>query len=69
MAVTFWHGENVYFVCYENQNAKLDAQGEVTYFELENSYNYARQANADGSVILTGGLRDGTRTVTEGLVV
>ena len=63
----YWHGAHMFIVGYKNQNAVVDAKGAATYFELGNSYNYAHRANADGSVILSGGLRSGTRTATEGL--
>lgn len=62
MNALYWHGEDVYLVGYDNQNAKFDAQGEVTLFELSNLHNYAKAATPDGSVFLTGGLRDGSRT-------
>ena len=46
---------------------KIDPKGEVEYFELSHGYNYARAASADGSVVWTGGLRDGARTKIPGL--
>jgi hypothetical protein len=54
-------------VGYPNQNARISPEGEVTYFELSNSYNYGLGAQADGSVVLSGGLRDGARTTLPGL--
>lgn len=58
----FFHGGHVYVVGYENQNARIDAQGEAGYFELGNGYNYGMAASSDHAVFLTGGLRDGSRT-------
>lgn len=60
--IAFWNGDKVFVVGYENQNATIDAKGEVAYFELANSYNYARSCDATGAALLTGGLRRGART-------
>ena len=65
----YWSGDKVFVVSYENQNALIDAQGEVTYFELGNSYNYAMGCMADGSALLTGGLRDASRTTLPDLKI
>ena len=60
--IGFWSRNHIYVIGYKNQNARIDTKGAVTYFELANSYNYARRCNADGAVVLTGGLRSGSRT-------
>jgi hypothetical protein len=65
--VVFFHGGHAYVVGYQNQNAKIDAKGEAAYFELGNSYNYGIGASADHGVLLTGGLRDGSRTTLAAL--
>ncbi len=57
----------VYAVTYDNANAKIDAEGGLELFLLENSYNYARGGLEDGSVIVTGGLRKGTRLVLDSM--
>lgn len=58
----FWDKGDVCVIGYSNQNARIDAKGEIAYFELGNSYNYGHAVSADGSTILSGGLRDGCRT-------
>ncbi len=62
-----WHGDTVHVVTYDNKCVKIDAKGEATFFELGNSYNYAKAASADGSVLLSGGLRNGSRTAAASL--
>ena len=61
---TVWRGADAFVIGYDNQNAKITADGTVTYFELGNSYNYGWSPSPDGGVILSGGLRSGTRTPT-----
>nr|MDJ0975149.1 hypothetical protein [Planctomycetota bacterium] len=61
-----WSGEAIHVIAYDNQCAHITMDGTVTYFELGNSYNYASEGSLDGKVLLTGGLRDGTRTVLDG---
>jgi hypothetical protein len=63
----FWRGADLVVVGYDNADARIAPDGTVTWFELGNSYNYGHAASADGSVILSGGLRSGTRTKTDGL--
>jgi hypothetical protein len=62
-----WHGDDVFVIGYDNQNARIDKSGEVTYFELGNSFNYAFEPTPDGAAFWTGGLRSGTRTKADGL--
>ncbi len=57
-----WNKNSICVMTYSNQNARIDAQGKATYFELGNSYNYGLGVSADGAVVLSGGLRDGSRT-------
>ncbi len=57
-----WQGDAVVAIGYRNQNARIAADAEVTYFELANSYNYGTGVSADGSTVLSGGLRSGART-------
>ncbi len=59
-------GDAIHVIAYDNQNARVTMAGEVTYFELGNSYNYGVGAAPDGSVVFSGGLRDGNRTVLDG---
>ena len=63
-----WRGDDAYVVGYSNQNAKISKDGALTYFELENSFNYAFAPSADGAAFWTGGLRTGAHTTIEGLV-
>jgi hypothetical protein len=65
--LTLFQGENVLVVNYSNQNAKIDGKGEVTLFELDNSFNYGLGLSADQTVLLSGGLSAGTYTKVEGL--
>ncbi|MCU0722231.1 MAG: hypothetical protein MUC63_01185 [Planctomycetes bacterium] len=60
-------GDFVYVLTYDNACAKIDAKGEITLFETANSYNYGRGVSVDRKVFLTGGLRDATYTVVDGL--
>lgn len=62
-----FQGENVLFVNYSNMNARVNTKGEVTLFQLANSFNYGIGASADQKLLLTGGLSDGSYTATEGL--
>ena len=57
-----WHGADVYVVGYQNQCARLDAQGEFTVFALANGFNNAVHATPDGKTLWTGGALDGSRT-------
>lgn len=61
-----WRGEELLVVTYQNQNARFDAKGEATYFELGNSYNYAHFASPDGRNVWSGGLAQGALTPAEG---
>lgn len=62
-----WTGEVLHVIAYDNQCARITLDGTIRYFELANSYNYAFEASGDGEVLLSGGLRTGTRTVLDGL--
>jgi hypothetical protein len=60
-------GDNVLLVNYSNLNAQINAKGEVSLFQLDNSFNYGIGVSADQKTILTGGLSNGTYTQVEGL--
>jgi WD40 repeat protein len=57
-----FQGDNILLVNYSNLNAQINPKGEVTLFQLDNSYNYGIGASADQKLLLTGGLADGTYT-------
>lgn len=57
-----WQGTSVVLVSYDNANATFDSTGEAKMFQLANSYNYGKGFAAGGGVILSGGLRNGSRT-------
>ena len=54
----FYKGDDFFVVTYGNVNAKVNPAGELSLFELGNSYNYGIGTSRDNSVILTGGLRN-----------
>ena len=54
--------DNVLVVNYSNLNARIDPKGEVTLFQLDNTFNYGIGFSADQKILLTGGLADGTYT-------
>lgn len=60
-------GDCVYVLNCDNTNARIDAKGEVTLFETANAYNSGRGVSVDRKVFLTGGMREGTYTVVEGM--
>lgn len=66
-ATVVFDGENVLFVNYANENAQITPQGDITIFQLLNSYNYGIGASADQKYLGSGGLRDGTVTKVDGL--
>ncbi|MDY0274177.1 MAG: hypothetical protein RBR42_01915 [Desulfomicrobium sp.] len=66
-ATLLFQEENILIVNYTNLNAQIDAQGEVTLFKLDNSYNYGIGVSADHQTLLTGGLAKGTYTKVENL--
>lgn len=66
-AKIFFQDENICIINYSNLNAQIDPQGAITLFKLENSFNYGSGLSADHQVLLTGGLRKGTYTKTQGL--
>ncbi|MDF1824161.1 MAG: hypothetical protein P1U68_05945 [Verrucomicrobiales bacterium] len=49
-------GDDVFFVTYRNMNVKMTPEGEITLFELANSFNYGIGFTRDHGIILTGGL-------------
>jgi hypothetical protein len=61
-AKILFQGENVLVVNYSNLNAKINPKGEVTLFQLDNSYNYGIGFSPDQKTLMTGGLADGTYT-------
>jgi hypothetical protein len=61
-AKILFQGDNVLVVNYSNLNARIDPKGEVTLFQLDNSYNYGIGFSADQKTLLTGGLANGTYT-------
>ncbi|PKO18790.1 hypothetical protein CVU37_05275 [candidate division BRC1 bacterium HGW-BRC1-1] len=66
-AKIFFSGDNALLVNYSNLNATVTPEGEVTLFKFENSYNYGIGASPDQSIILTGGLSNGSYTKVEGM--
>jgi WD40 repeat protein len=63
----FFGGDDVYLVNYSNLNAKVSKDGQVTLFQMPNSFNYGMGVSADHKVLLTGGMSDGTCTVVDGM--
>lgn len=66
-ARALFQGDNVLVVNYMNLNAKITPEGEVTLFDLDNSFNYGLGFAPDQSVIMSGGLSVGTYTKTADL--
>jgi hypothetical protein len=62
-----FNGDNILLVNYSNLNAQINAKGEVSLFQLDNSFNYGIGVSADQKTILTGGLSNGSYTKVEGL--
>ncbi|MFH0782890.1 MAG: hypothetical protein V2B20_13215 [Pseudomonadota bacterium] len=62
-----FQGDKVLVVNYTNLNAVIDEKGAVTLFKLENSYNYGLGFSADQTILLSGGLADGSYTKVDGL--
>jgi hypothetical protein len=62
-----WQGTSIVLVSYDNANVIFDNAGTPKMFELGNSYNYGKGFAAGGGVILSGGLRSGTRTTVPDL--
>ncbi len=60
-------GADVLVVNYSNENARINAKGEATVFELSNSFNYGIGMSRDHSVLATGGLSTGTIAKVKGL--
>lgn len=63
----YFQGDDALLVNYGNVNARVTSKGEVTLFKFENSYNYGIGASPDQTVILTGGLANGTYTKVDGM--
>lgn len=63
----YFQGDNAMITCYLNVNATVTPEGEVTLFKFENSYNYGIGASPDQTVIMTGGLSNGTYTKVDGM--
>lgn len=55
-------GDNGVAVNYSDVNAKITPEGEVSLFKLENGFNYGTGFSYDQSLLLTGGLAQGTYT-------
>jgi len=49
-------GDEILIVNYSNENAKVNAAGEFSIFELENSYNYGIGFGKKNEIVLSGGL-------------
>ncbi|MCP5069495.1 MAG: hypothetical protein GY946_23250 [bacterium] len=62
-----WQGTSIVLVSYDNSNAVFDSTGEAKMFQLTNSYNYGSGFAPGGGVILSGGLRSGSRTTVPDL--
>lgn len=65
---TFFHGDSVLTVNYSNLNAQISLSGEVSLFQLDNSFNYGMGISADQKIFMSGGLAHGTYTKVEGMV-
>lgn len=63
----FFSGDNLVALNYTNLNATITPAGEVSLFKLQNSFNYGIGLTADKKLILTGGLRDFSLTLSESL--
>lgn len=61
-ATMMFDGQDVIIVNYSNENARITAKGEVTVFELANSFNYGIGMSRNHSFLATGGLSTGTYT-------
>lgn len=57
-------GDDILVSGYSNVNARITPKGDITLFEQQNSYNYGTGYSGDGSLLMTGGLRDATITTT-----
>lgn len=55
-------GEAGVAVNYSDLNAKITPEGEVSLFKLENGFNYGTGFSYDQSILVTGGLAQGTYT-------
>jgi hypothetical protein len=62
------HGDKVLVVNYTNINAEIGANGEVALFRLENGHNYGIGFSSDHTILMAGGLADGTYTKVDGLM-
>lgn len=54
--------DNVLVVNYSNINAQMNPKGEISLFQLDNSFNYGIGFAPDQKILLTGGLAEGTYT-------
>ena len=62
-----FRASELFVIAYGNVNARFDAAGEATLFRLGSGFNYGAAANAEGTVIVAGGLRKGVRVVVPAL--
>jgi len=62
-------GDAVMVVGYSNQNAIIPPEGEITIFELLNSYNYGLGISVDQKYVAAGGLAKGTYMKVEGMAM
>ena len=60
-------GDDALVINYSNDNARIKPDGTVEMFELNNSYNYGIGISPTQSLILTGGMRNGSITKVDGM--
>jgi WD40 repeat protein len=61
-AKVLFQGENAMVVNYSNLNAQISPNGEITLFKLDNSFNYGLGFSPDQTILMSGGLSEGTYT-------
>jgi hypothetical protein len=62
-----FQGEAAVVVNYSNLNALIPPGEQATLFQLDNSFNYGSGFSPDQTVVMSGGLSEGTYTVLDGL--
>ncbi len=60
-------GEAAVVVNYSNLNALIPPGEQATLFRLDNSFNYGLGFSPDQTIVMSGGLSEGTYTVLDGL--
>lgn len=64
---TLFHGDNALIINYSNLNAQISPSGDLSLFNLDNSFNYGMGMSADQKIFMSGGLSHGTYTKVEGM--